>query len=91
MMFFRKHRGSFKDSIETMIPFENFNEIKKHLTKKLSDNIVIEPYCYDKRLSTECFIVLNNENPIGFVHSSKLLKKFKNLTYTEAEFERIFS
>jgi len=57
-LFFRKHRGSFVESMKTIRKIENIEELGE---------VIVKDYGYDNRLGCETKIVLKDGIPIGFI------------------------
>ncbi len=57
-LFFREHRGSFEESMETIRKIETVSEL---------GDVMIEDYGYDKRLNSNTKVVLKDGKPIGFI------------------------
>lgn len=83
MTIFRKHKGSFQESLDTSIKINNVEDIIHYLKEDIENNklnisvkdIKISEYGYDSRIGKNLFIVTffnveNGQNGIlGFLES----------------------
>lgn len=74
-VFFRPHRGSFEDSMAERKSFCDVKHVIDYIIechqelKLLPNDISFHYYCYDERLKTDSYIVMNKRDgyPVGFM------------------------
>lgn len=76
---YRDHRGGLAESLETTQVFNSLNELIDYLKQSLKEynfeflnsDIKIKPYCYDKRIHWNTYIVtIKNFGVVGFTDSN---------------------
>lgn len=71
MIYFRFHRSSLKEALETEKKFNNIKELFKYLDMTNSIKYTIKYYCFDERNNIgDTFIIISHRYnaPIGFLY-----------------------
>ena len=91
-ILFREHRGSLKESLETMKSFDNKEALLEYLKNilpicfgcSIENNLICEHYCYDERTEWETYILKvktpYNNPVIGFTNCQILATKNPRLS-----------